>query len=289
MFSTGSGAVTLRVNPWVVASGRTRGGNTDLVAQLYNSSGQVLVTANVATTTGATIQTTLNQGVYYLIVRTTGVGYPTDPLPSGYTGYGAIGQYFISGTVVQSTVPIPPGAQLTVTDINEPGVAAKTFTVRYADNVGLNVSTVGNNDVRVSGPNGYSQAATLVSIDQNSNGTPRVATYRVNPPNGTWSESDEGTYTISMLSNTVADVEGLFVPAGTLGTFRVDVPLAVYIASMDSNPGWTFEGLWEYGPPRYVLTGPLTGATGLNIIGYNLAGNYENRLAPTYATTPPSI
>jgi hypothetical protein len=288
-FATGSGPITLRVNPWIVPAGRTRGGNTDLVAQLYNSSGQVLATANVATTAGATVQTTLNEGVYYLVVRTTGVGYPTDPIPSGYTSYGCIGQYFISGTVVYSTTPIPPGAQLNVTDISEPGVGAKTFTVIYSDNSGINVSTIGNNDVRVVGPNGYSQAATLVSIDQNSNGTPRTATYSIVPPsgnNGTWGDSDEGTYTISMLSNTVADSEGLFVPAGTLGTFRVDVPLAIYVASMDSNPGWTFEGLWEYGPPRYVLTGPLTGATGLNIIGYNLGGNYENRLAATYATTP---
>ena len=53
-FATGAGAVTLRVNPWVVVSGRTRGGNTDLVAQLYNSSWQLLLTANVATTTAAT-------------------------------------------------------------------------------------------------------------------------------------------------------------------------------------------------------------------------------------------
>ena len=286
-FATGAGAITLRVNPWIVASGRTRGGNTDLVAQLYNSSGQVLLTANVATTTGATIQTTLAEGIYYLVVRTTGVGYPTDQLPSGYTGYGCIGQYFISGSVVHSSTPIPPGAQLTVSDINEPGVGAKTFTVRYTDNLGVNVSTIGNNDVRVTGPNGYSQTATFVSVDQNSNGTPRLATYRVNPPSSTWGEADEGNYTVSMLASTVADTEGQFVPAGTLGAFSVDVPLAVYVASMDSNPGWTFEGLWEYGPPRYVLSGPLTGATGLNIIGYNLGGNYENRLEPTYATTPP--
>ena len=85
-FATGAGAVTLRVNPWIVASGRTRGGNTDLVAQLYNSSGQVLLTANVATTTGATIQTTLTEGIYYLVVRTTGVGYPTDQLPERLYG-----------------------------------------------------------------------------------------------------------------------------------------------------------------------------------------------------------
>ena len=287
-FTTGTGAITLRVNPWVVVSGRTRGGNVDLIAQLYNASGQLIMTANVTTTTGVLLQANLVAGVYYLAVRSTGVGAPTDAAPSGYSAYGSIGQYFITGSVAPAGPPIPPGAELNVNNITEPGVAAKTFTVRYSDNVGVNVSTIGNNDVHVAGPNGYRRMALLVAVDQTSNGTPRTATYRVDPPAGsTWMRADDGTYTISMLANTVADTEGAYVPASTLGTFRVSVPHAIYIANMESHPGWTFEGLWQYGKALYLLgTGPTAGATGSNIVGYNLVGNYENRLAAAYATTP---
>ncbi|MGZ8898943.1 MAG: zinc-dependent metalloprotease family protein, partial [Limisphaerales bacterium] len=220
-FTTGTGAITLRVNPWVVASGRTRGGNVDLIAQLYNASGQLLLTANVTTTTVAVIQTNLLSGVYYLAVRTTGAGFPTDSTPTGYSVYGSIGQYFISGSVAPAGPPIPPAAELTVIDITEPGVSTKIFTVRYSDNVAIDVSSIGNNDVRVTGPNGYSRTATLVSVDQNSNGTPRTATYRVDPPGSAWQKTDDGTYSVSMLASSAADTEGAFVPASALGTFRV--------------------------------------------------------------------
>ena len=36
-------------------------------------------------------------------------------------------------------------------------------TVRYSDNVGINASSLGNGDLLLTGPNGYSQAAVLDS------------------------------------------------------------------------------------------------------------------------------
>jgi hypothetical protein len=286
-FTTGAGAVTLNVTPWVVPAGKTRGGNVDIALQLYNSAGQLLLTANPPTTTAAQISTNLPEGVYRVIVRSTGVGYPGDPLPSGYSSYSSMGQYFINGAIVPSGPAIPPTANLTVSDLSEPGVSTKTFTVRYSDNVAINTSSIGNNDIRVTGPNGYSQVATFVSIDQTSNGTPRTATYRITAPGAEWTESSDGLYTISMLANSVADTEGAVVAAGDLGSFRVAIPRAIYVALMDTNPGWTLEGLWQHGRPLYVLSGPTSAPTGTNILGYNLLGNYENRLSPVYATTPP--
>ena len=286
-FTTAAGAISLNVTPWVVPAGKTRGGNLDIALQLYNSAGQLLLTANPPTTTAAQISTNLPAGVYRVIVRSTGVGYPGDSLPSGYSSYSSIGQYFISGAIVPSGPAIPPTADLTISDISEPGVSTKTFTVRYSDNVAINVSSIGGNDIRVAGPNGYSQLATLVSIDQNSNGTPRTATYRITAPGSEWTESSDGLYTVSILANSVADTEGAFVAARDLGSFRVAIPRAIYVALMDTNPGWTLEGLWQYGRPLYVLSGPTSAPTGTNILGYNLLGNYENRLSPVYATTPP--
>lgn len=58
--------------------------------------------------------------------------------------------------------------------------------------------------------------------------------------------------------------------------------------SMDAYPGWTEEGLWQFGVP---LGGgdpwyddPTSGATGEFVYGYNLAGNYEVNITRSLTT-----
>jgi hypothetical protein len=96
-FDTG-GAVKLTVNPWIGPSG-TRGGNLDVLLELRSASGALLATNNPATDTFATIQTSVAPGTYFLYVRNTGVGNPTNSSPTGYTSYGSIGEYFIGGYI----------------------------------------------------------------------------------------------------------------------------------------------------------------------------------------------
>ncbi len=287
-FATGTGPINLAINPWISPSGITRGGDLDVSVELYNAGGVRLLTNNSAGLTRAVVQTNLTDGIYYLHVRNSGTGSPSNSTPSGYTAYGSIGQYFITGTVVASSSVIPPGATLQITDITQSGVGAKQFTVTYADNVSIDVTTIDGNDIQVTGTNGYNQLAQLVSINAPSNGTPRIATYAITPPNGTaWAGSDGGIYTVFMRTNQVRDTEGIPVPQGQLGQFTVNVPNAVYFANMDANPGWTFESQWQYGKPLYAAgTGPTNGYTGTNIVGFNLSGNYPDRLNMAYATTP---
>jgi hypothetical protein len=287
-FATGSGPIDLTINPWIMPTGITRGGNLDIAVALYNSSGTRLLTNNSSSLTYARVQTNLVDGIYYLHVRNSGQGSPSNATPSGYTAYGSIGQYFITGSVVPSGFVIPPGASLQVTDINQPGVGPKQFIVTYSDNVAVDASTLDGDDILVTGTNGYSQNAQLISVDVLSDGTPRTATYSVNPPSGPlWTENDGGVYVVSMRTNQVLDTEGTAVPTGPLGEFNVSVPRVVYYANMNVNPGWTLESDWEYGKPLYVNgTGPTNGFTGTNILGFNLSGNYPSRLSMAYATTP---
>jgi murein tripeptide amidase MpaA len=52
-------------------------------------------------------------------------------------------------------------------------------------------------------------------------------------------------------------------------------------ATMDTNPGWATTGLWSWGRPTGGGTNskdPNSGYTGLNVYGYNLAGDYEANL-----------
>jgi hypothetical protein len=286
-FASGSGSVSLTVNPWINVGAATKGGNVDVALELYDASGNLLMTNNAASLTYATIATNLTEGIYYLAIRNAAVGTPLSATPTGYTTYGGVGQYYISGTVVPSGVVTPPGATLAANDITTPDVGSYRFTVTYTDNAAVDVSTIDSADVVVTGPNGYNRVAILDSVNGTSNGSPRVATYSINSTGALWGQADNGAYTITTLGNAVADTEGAFVPVRELGTFNVAVPRVLYAANMDSNPGWTFEGLWQYGPPNYsVGNAPTSGFTGANIVGYNLSGNYENRLAAVYATTP---
>jgi hypothetical protein len=183
----GNWSVNLSVNPWISPSGLTRGGNLDVSVELRDVNGALLLTNNSAGQTFASVQTNLAEGIYYLYVRNSGAGNPQSSAPTGYTPYGSIGQYFITGFVTPSGFVIPPGAELQITDITQPGTGAKQFTITYSDNAAIDVSTIDDNDVRVTGPNGFSRAAHLVSISSSTDGTPRMATYSVDAPaGGSW-------------------------------------------------------------------------------------------------------
>ncbi|MEZ6086194.1 MAG: S8 family serine peptidase [Phycisphaerae bacterium] len=75
----------------------------------------------------------------------------------------------------------------------------------------------------------------------------------------------------------------------TLGTISLQVggELPVFSFPMDVDPGWATEGLWAFGVPQGIDFDPVSGVTGTNVYGYNLAGKYESNLPPTHLTTTP--
>jgi hypothetical protein len=127
-FVTGSGPIDLSVRPWVMPSG-ARGGNFDVLLQLFNQSGTLIVSNDPASQTTAQIQTTLAAGQYYLHVRNSSTGDPFSGTPSGYTSYGSLGQFFISGYVA-STAPAAPGqlAVLPASGLTSSGTVGGPFT-----------------------------------------------------------------------------------------------------------------------------------------------------------------
>ena len=98
-FTAGPGAATISVNP------APRGPKLDILATLRDGAGAVLATSNPADSLPATLTVTLPAaGTYYVTVDGIGKG---DPLTTGYTDYGSIGQYSISGTVPAMTGQAP--------------------------------------------------------------------------------------------------------------------------------------------------------------------------------------
>lgn len=286
-FATGSGPIQLAVNSWVSPSGRTVGGNLDVSLKLYDAGGTLILSDNPSDDTQASVSAQLSEGIYYLHVGNSGTGDPLAASPSGYTEYGSTGQYFISGFVVPSGLVIPPGAELSIADITEPGEPFLQFVVTYTDNLAVAAETIDGADILVTGPNGFAQLARLTGKSSNLDTASIVATYQVDPPDGAaWVEADNGSYLVSMQMEQVGDIEEAWVPHGPIGQFTVNVPKRIYFAGMDGDPGWGLDALWQYGAPTYTSGGPVSGFTGGEVIAYNLAGNYDNRLDPVYATTP---
>ncbi len=81
------------------------------------------------------------------------------------------------------------------------------------------------------------------------------------------------------------------VADSNIGTVTIDVLTDIYVADMDIDPGFTFEGQWAWGQPSggggsYGNPDPTSGFTGLNVIGYKLSGNYKKLRSIEWVTTP---
>jgi hypothetical protein len=124
-FDHAGGAISLAVRPaWEAFAASKRGANLDIQATLYDSADQVVATSDPLTDTQAAVTAAAAAaGRYYLAV--TGVGNAVTP----YSDYASLGQYFISGTVVSSSLK----ADLTFTTS---GLTA-TFTDTSTDGDGV--------------------------------------------------------------------------------------------------------------------------------------------------------
>src|SRR5262249_15628858 len=137
--------------------------------------------------------------------------------------------HFVSaGQLASFTINIPditaPTASLSASTITSAGGTSTTLIVTYTDNVGINVSTIDSGDLLVTGPHGFSQVAKLESIDANTNGPVRVATYTITAPGGTWDASDGGSYSVSLRTSQIADVTGNAAASNSIGNFVVNIP-----------------------------------------------------------------
>jgi len=88
-FESTAGAISLNIDPFVNSP------NLDILASLYDSSGALIASDNPSTALNAGFNLILSPGTYYLGVE--GVG--KQPLDTGYSDYGSLGYYSISGDV----------------------------------------------------------------------------------------------------------------------------------------------------------------------------------------------
>lgn len=99
-FETGAGDITLDIDPFSVGD-NNNGANLDVKATLYDGEGTLVAESNPEGKLDALIEETVAAGEYFLHIDGVGVGNPTVDPPTGYSDYASLGQYSITGTIVE--------------------------------------------------------------------------------------------------------------------------------------------------------------------------------------------
>ncbi|MBX7105050.1 MAG: hypothetical protein K1X57_13275 [Gemmataceae bacterium] len=120
----------------------------------------------------------------------------------------AAGLPFVAGTSLPATVTTG-------------GPGSVTFTVTYADDTAIKVSSIDVNDLTVTGPAAAKITAAVVDVP--SDGTPRTVTYTMQMNDGSFDLADRGTYTVTLNSNQVLDSGSAPVPTAVLGNVYVAI------------------------------------------------------------------
>jgi|GEM_PF-1957221 len=127
----------------------------------------------------------------------------------------------------------------------------------------------------------------------------------LSPASGILSAGESMTLTVSLnaqVNDLPAGTQTATVTLTNQGTGRTQLrPVAVQVNSvpiyqfnLDTDPGWPRTGEWAWGVPQgaggtaYGRADPKSGATGTNVLGINLAGDYSTQIGQAqYVTAGP--
>lgn len=145
----------------------------------------------------------------------------------------------VADVPVRDVTP-PTFANFRVTNITQPDLATQTFTIQYADARGIDIRSLDNRDILVTGPNGFQQLATRTRVVANS-ATSVTATYTVSAPGGAWDANEDGTYQVALRRGQVFDTQGNYSFGGNLGSFEVTVPPPIVPVTIAVSPATSIE------------------------------------------------
>lgn len=248
MFAIASGAGTASIS----VSPAARSPNLDALLELRNSAGTLLASANPVDALPASLTVTLPAaGTYYVSVQGTGKG---DPLTTGYSKYGSLGQYALA-----ATVPVPAGQPPLVTLAATPTSGTVPFTVNF--------SSAGSSD-----PDGSIVAYEWNFGDGSATASGASASH-VYSTAGTYNAAlkitDNTGLTTSKAVTITAKAAVTLVPMGvgdiamSLSTSRRNASASAAVTVRDSSgaliTGATVTGRWSG-----VVTGNVSAVTGSN-------------------------
>lgn len=112
-----------------------------------------------------------------------------------------------------------PTARLSVSDVNQE-LSSYTVAVAYHDDQGLDLDSIGSDDLAISGPAG---AIAVAGVSVSGSATDAVANYTLALPGGSFEFGDNGTYTVQLIPSALRDAAGNAV-AGESAAFTVNIP-----------------------------------------------------------------
>ncbi len=165
-FSVGAtGNTSIQINP------AATGPNLDILANLYDSTGALLATSNPLGAFNASFSLTLNPGTYYVSIDGTGEG---NPLISGYSDYGSLGQYTLDLTLSTFDVTAPTITSLsTVSSPTTSSVAS--FDVTFSEPVNPTSFTFADLSLTLNGGANLINSFSGISILPLSENTYRIS------------------------------------------------------------------------------------------------------------------
>ncbi len=238
-FTTGAGAVSFAAVPSPL------GPNLDIKAEIRDGNWNILA-QSPAPGLGASLSATLPAGVYYLVISGTGDG---DPLSTGYSNYGSLGSYALTGTIADPGSLQPPTA-----------VASANLTSGYAP---LAVFFTGSSSADAGGGSivGYSWDF------GDGTGSSEVNPSHVYTAPGTYTatlvvtDNDDLTGTARLTISVLNPVLVNSITLNAQGASLVSVSATVAVADRSGNPvgGAAVTGTWSG-----LVQGSATGSTSGN-------------------------
>ncbi len=197
-----------------------------------------------------------------------GTGLDPDFLETDLSGVGSCGPRppFVSSESLLTEQNTPLTIDLDASDDGLPDPPA-TMTIR--------IETLPTGELRDSGDN---HVIVLGDLPYTMVGGGNQVEYTPNPG---YSGLDSFTF--------IANDGGVAPDGGDSTAATVEVlvggPAAIYSWPLDTDPGWTTEDMWEHGKPLAIDGDPTGGFTGVNVYGFNLAGEYDNNMSQQHLTT----
>ena len=235
-FATAGGLATIDVLP------ASLGANLDIRADVLDSGGNLVAAANPEAGLGARVSLELAAGTYYLRIDGSGAGNPTASSPTGYTDYGSLGQYTISGQVTGTSQL----ASVRVSDVvvsESAGIAVFTISLDGSIDSAVSVDYSTGDDTALAGQD-YAAASGSVRF---SPGGPLTQTVSVTIADDALSESSERFYL-----NLHGPSAGLLLGDGLGVATIVDDDLSLSISDTSTREGSPNKGKKNGSLPQYT-------------------------------------
>jgi hypothetical protein len=292
-FWSGTGTTSLRVDPVAL------GANLAVRVDLYNSSGVLLTTVNPPNVLNAVLSYSISTpGEYFLKVTGTGKG---DPRTNGFSNYGSLGNYRITGTVPAFSVTAPQLVSMTVNGNiaalagnQRSRVASVVLVFEQAVQLDANAVTLGlyTNNVAYNGvlqPSGFGALPTSLILTTSDNIT-WVVTFAGNTDDGSdgYNSLKDGVYelvidaakvhpsnapSVNMAAQVATTFHRLFSDSNGAETTNGGKPGADFRATVNTGDNLAFRGVFN-NPQSYVAALDLNG-DGIINSGENL--RFRNR------------